>query len=59
MKARYIKPILGTVRVRTQHLIAFSDAIGGNKGLGYGGVDTEGTLDPSIKDRRNLWDEEW
>ena len=41
--------------------ILASSGVGSDIGIGYGGVDTGGTLDPSVKKISdvNVWNEEW
>ena len=61
MKRMYIQPSLAIVTVRAPAVLCMSDPNGvqGDNGLGYGGIDKDGKLDPGIKPMRNLWDEEW
>lgn len=61
MKKTYQKPSTVVVAVRMGQIIAFSEGVWSNSlgdGIGYGGVDKDGSLDPSVK-HRNLWDDEW
>ena len=39
-------------------LLAASGEIRTDKGIGYGGVDEEGTMDPSARRRKYVWDDE-
>lgn len=39
-------------------MICGSKDITSNKGINYGGVDEEGTKDPSSRRQRDLWEEE-
>ena len=48
MKKLYIIPQTSTMLILHEVPLAVS-GIGSNKGIGYGGVDTDGTLDPSVK----------
>jgi hypothetical protein len=60
MKKTYITPEVLTMNVRTMTLLGNSDAINGDtlQGMGgYGGVDEEGTKDPSAR-RFSVWDDE-
>lgn len=56
MKKTYIAPSVEVTMVCvTEQLLTIS---GGDTGIGYGGVDTGGTLDPAERDSdMNLWDE--
>ena len=60
MKKTYITPEVLTMNVRTTTLMGNSDAINSDtlEGMGgYGGVDEEGTKDPSAR-RFSVWDDE-
>ena len=56
MKKNYITPTMEIMTVQTQRLMAGS--VGSNKGIGYGGVDTNGTKDPSSRHNNGWWDDE-
>ena len=49
MKKRYIIPQVSIVQIMHELPIAGS-GVTGNNGIGYGGVDTDGTLEPSVKE---------
>jgi len=59
MKKTYIAPKAMVQTVELQALLSASDPINnnGNGPAGYGGVDTEGTKEPSAR-RYSVWDEE-
>lgn len=59
MKKNYITPEVLTVTVRTATLLGNCDAINSEtlQGVTYGGVDEEGTIDPSAR-RGSVWDDE-
>ena len=59
MKKNYIAPSVEITSVALQQMIAGSDGFKTNMdGLGgYGGVDTDGSKNPSSR-RRGLWDDD-
>lgn len=59
MKKRYIAPqITREVALRVHAMLCASDGSGvTSNGIGYGGVDTGGTLDPSARED-DFWDED-
>lgn len=60
MKKNYIAPSVEITNVALQQMIAGSDGFKTNMdGLGgYGGVDEDGTKDPSSRRRRNIWEDD-
>ncbi len=58
MKKLYSAPTIQSTDIEMQGIIAQS-GVKSNNGLGYGGVDREGTKDPGVKKKNSLWDEEW
>ena len=56
MKKTYLIPSSVPMDMGSEKMIALS-GVGGNNGIGYGGVDTDGNLDPDVKD--NTFDFEW
>ena len=59
MKKTYIIPQTWIDLVQVEsNLAVFSDGVSSD-GIGYGGVDTDGTVTPETKRRRDVWDEEW
>ena len=61
MKKTYIAPAIKVVKLNTERMIAQSTL--GTTGLGgfdgYGGVDTGGTIVPSVKQNNGLLDNLW
>jgi hypothetical protein len=59
MKKTYIAPCAQTVSVRVMTMIAASDSINSDylNGVSYGGVDEDGTIDPSSR-RGSIWDDD-
>jgi len=52
MKKNYITPAVETIEMNGNEVLAsISDTIQSNNGIKYGGVDEDGTLDPSAKGR--------
>jgi len=49
MKKTYINPVAKYLSVEEESILAAS-GVTSNNGIEYGGVDTEGTLDPSVKE---------
>lgn len=56
MKKRYIAPEVNMVTIGSVLPLAAS-GVTTDRGIGYGGVDEEGTLDPSSRRGHNVWDE--
>lgn len=65
MKKRYIEPSQIACNLVCERVISTSttsDRIissGATEDIHYGGIDEDGSLDPSAKALRNIWDEEW
>ena len=53
MKKIYIAPNMKAMQMEAENVLAGS--VLSNNGIGYGGIDTEGTKDPSVK--ANIFDE--
>ena len=58
MKKTYIIPNISVLHIQTERIIAGSGAITSGKGMGYGGVDTDGSIDPSVKRQGGFWDDD-
>ena len=62
MKKRYVIPQIDIVRLQNESPLAAS-GVTANNNIGYGGVDEEGELEPSVKlnDPHVQWEswEEW
>ena len=60
MRKYYISPVTELVCVENSVLLAGSDGVNSNNGLGYGGVDNDGNKDPAAKGQggsiSNIWD---
>lgn len=52
-KREYTAPVILVMEYSAGELLTIS---GGSKGIGYGGVDTNGTLDPAS--RKAKWDDD-
>ena len=59
MKKKYMTPTVEVVIItNNHHLLTTSDRINaGTKGIGYGGVDIDGVLDPASREFDDWWDE--
>ena len=57
MKKTYIAPALKVVKLNTERMIAQS--VSSDLGIGYGGVDTGGTIIPGVKQNNGLLDNLW
>lgn len=57
MKKEYMQPAIVMVQTKLAMMICGSQDITSDVGIGYGGVDEEGELDPAAR-RHNVWDEE-
>ena len=58
MKAKYITPGMEIEEISIENMIATSGVTGDN-GIGYGGVDEDGSLTPSSRSRRGTWGDLW
>lgn len=57
MKKQYIKPSMIEVTVGSMQML--SGSVKGSNGIGYGGVDHNGTVDPASRSHKyNNWDED-
>ncbi len=57
MKATYITPCMDTEEISVENMIATSGVT--SDGIGYGGVDEDGSLTPSSRGRRGTWGDLW
>lgn len=53
MKKTYIGPITEVIKLTAEEQIM---AVSSDKGIGYGGVDEEGTYDPASRELDFLWE---
>ena len=58
MKKTYIQPQTEVAEMRTETMICGSRGVTSNKGIGYGGVDDGGVLDPASRRGSDDWDDE-
>ena len=56
MKKNYIAPLMSMEELTLGTIIAQSGVTAQGLGIGYGGIDTDGTKDPSAK-TRNEWED--
>ncbi len=57
MKTTYITPYMVVLELATETMIATSGV--NSEGIGYGGVDEDGSIIPSSNDRRGAWGDLW
>ncbi|MBQ2969430.1 MAG: hypothetical protein IJE15_03450 [Bacteroidaceae bacterium] len=57
MKAKYITPGMEIEEISIENMIATSGVT--SDGIGYGGVDEDGSLTPSSRGRRGTWGNLW
>lgn len=57
MKAEYITPDMEIEELSVESMIAASGVT--SDGIGYGGVDEDGSLTPSSRGRRGSWGNLW
>ncbi len=57
MKKEYISPVIEISELVLEGFIAASGVSGGEKNIPYGGVDSEGTKEPSSRSF-DVWEEE-
>ena len=55
MKKTYLAPVVEVMNTEVEELLAGS--VTSDKGIGYGGVDTAGDMDPASRSV-NSWDDE-
>ncbi len=62
MKRKYIAPTQIACNLVCEKVISTSERIkssGSVDDILYGGIDEEGTIEPSVKVLSNIWDDEW
>ena len=57
MKKTYIIPQISVDQAWCESLVAISGV--SSDEIGYGGVDTDGTIVPEVKRHHDVWDDEW
>ncbi|MDD7096789.1 MAG: hypothetical protein SPH23_06995 [Prevotella sp.] len=55
MKKTYIAPNTDVVEIESEMILAAS-GVSSNTGIGYGGVDTDGSMDAEAKSVGSSWD---
>ena len=58
MKKIYLGPTTQVVTIDASLILAGSVGVTSTKGIQYGGVDENGSLDPASRRRDNNWDDE-
>lgn len=58
MKKDYSQPSIAMEQANLEMIICGSQSITSDNGITYGGVDEEGTKDPSSRKRWSEWDDE-
>lgn len=58
MKKTYLQPSTEMVIIGTTTMICGSQGVTSDKGIDYGGVDEDGTKDPSSRRQQDIWEEE-
>ena len=56
MKKTYIAPNTVVVEIESEMILAASGVYSSHTGIGYGGVDTEGSKDAEAKSIGSCWD---
>ena len=57
MKKRYITPAMKAAAMEMENLMTDSGVVS-TQGIGYGGVDEGGTIEPAARGYNGMWDEE-
>lgn len=57
MKKNYIAPSMEITSIELQQMVAASNGVYSDNGITYGGVDTDGSKNPSSR-RRSIWDDD-
>ncbi len=57
MKKRYITPAMKAAAMEMENLMTDSGVVS-TQGIGYGGVDEGGTIEPAAREYNGMWDEE-
>ena len=56
MKKTYIAPNTVVVEIESEMILAASNGVYSDTGIGYGGVDTDGSMDAEAKSVGSNWD---
>ena len=57
MKKRSITPAMKAAAMEMENLMTDSGVVS-TQGIGYGGVDEGGTIEPAAREYNGMWDEE-
>ena len=57
MKKIYITPAMKAAAMEMENLMTDSGVVS-TQGIGYGGVDEGGTIEPAAREYNGMWDEE-
>ena len=58
MKKNYIAPNVEVANVELQQMVAASNGVYSDNGLGWGGFDKDGEKEPNSRYRNSLWDDD-
>lgn len=58
MKKTYIEPVIDIDSMEAETFICASQGVTSGNGIGYGGVDENGSKDPASRREFSVWDEE-
>jgi hypothetical protein len=58
MKKNYMKPAFEVVEIKLTKMICSSRGVTSPRGISYGGVDEEGSIDPESRGYNRDWDDE-
>ena len=58
MKKNYIAPSMEMTSIELQQMVAASNGVYSGNGITYGGVDGDGTKDPSSRRGGSVWDDD-
>jgi hypothetical protein len=56
MKKTYLQPSMAMDIMMTESMIC--NSVTSENGIGYGGVDENGTIDPASRRHRDMWEDE-
>lgn len=58
MKKVYMEPQVVVAEMEMMSVICMSNGVTSERGIDYGGVDEEGTKEPSARRRNDIWEDE-
>ena len=59
MKKIYKSPNSIIMHLQGVQMISASGGVTSNNGIGYGGVDEDGSLEADTKENKSVWDKNW